>query len=185
MAPAAEDLFWTAFRYVADELPAEEAEQFDERLAADQTARDAVARVVELSAAVAAMPGDAWAAPAREPSIIALPLERRGWMQPVGWMSLGVAAALAVMLAIDSVRPKATNHRTEATIAAAGDGRTLALAWYRTQDAVPTSLPDEPDVSQDVPSMAADASIADGAAPSWLLAAMSGQPAPSTASPEN
>ncbi|HEY5311499.1 MAG TPA: hypothetical protein VIK18_03235, partial [Pirellulales bacterium] len=42
------EVFWQAFRYASDEMTAAEREAFDTLLAADQSAREAVARVVEL-----------------------------------------------------------------------------------------------------------------------------------------
>ena len=50
------NLLWHAFRYIADELSADETEQFEARLADDQVAREAVARAVELSQAIATLP---------------------------------------------------------------------------------------------------------------------------------
>jgi hypothetical protein len=47
------DLDLTAFRYIAGEMPAHEQAAFEERLAADQSARESVARAVRLSRAVA------------------------------------------------------------------------------------------------------------------------------------
>jgi anti-sigma factor RsiW len=51
----AEDLEWTAFRYVANELSAAEAVAFEDRLADDQAAREAVARCVQLTHSVVAL----------------------------------------------------------------------------------------------------------------------------------
>ena len=47
-----------AFRYIAGEMLADEFSQFEERLAVDQDARDAVARSVQIAHAVAALPPD-------------------------------------------------------------------------------------------------------------------------------
>jgi len=43
------NLEWLAFCYVADELDADERQQFEQRLSEDQSARDAVANAVSLS----------------------------------------------------------------------------------------------------------------------------------------
>ena len=48
------ELFWQAFRYVGDEMTPAEASEFEAELADQQTAREAVARVVELSQLVLA-----------------------------------------------------------------------------------------------------------------------------------
>jgi ferric-dicitrate binding protein FerR (iron transport regulator) len=47
-----DELDWLAFQYVAGELTADEEEQFERRLAEDQTAREAVERAVELKEAI-------------------------------------------------------------------------------------------------------------------------------------
>lgn len=54
------DLAWAAFRYIADEMGIEEREDFDDRLARDQQAREAVAHAVQLAEAVAAVPVEAF-----------------------------------------------------------------------------------------------------------------------------
>jgi len=50
------ELDWLAFRYIANEMTAIEADSFESRLADDQAAREAVARAVELAQAVACVP---------------------------------------------------------------------------------------------------------------------------------
>jgi hypothetical protein len=47
-----DDLNWTAFLYISDELSAEERAAFETRLADDQAARDAVCRAVQMTGAV-------------------------------------------------------------------------------------------------------------------------------------
>ena len=53
-----EDLDLLAFRYIAGELTPAESEAFEQRLADDQAAREAVARAVDLAQAVASVPAD-------------------------------------------------------------------------------------------------------------------------------
>ena len=50
------DLLWNAFRYVADEMSADEQDDFEQQLADDQSAREAVVRAVQLTQAVASLP---------------------------------------------------------------------------------------------------------------------------------
>ena len=50
----AEGEFWTAFRYLLDELPADETGAFEERLAVDQGAREMLAEAVRLRDTIAA-----------------------------------------------------------------------------------------------------------------------------------
>jgi hypothetical protein len=47
-----DQLDWLAFRYIAGELTADDEELFEQRLAEDQTARDAVDQAVELQEAI-------------------------------------------------------------------------------------------------------------------------------------
>jgi len=51
--PEWDELHWTAFRYVAGELSDAECALFEERLAAEQPAREAVARAARLAEAIA------------------------------------------------------------------------------------------------------------------------------------
>ncbi len=48
------EVFWQAFRYVGEEMTPTEAAEFEVQLADNQAAREAVARVVELSQLVLA-----------------------------------------------------------------------------------------------------------------------------------
>lgn len=89
-----EELSWLAFRYVAGELTAAETEQFEEQLATDQAAREAVAHSVELYHAVAA----AEAGVAAEPVTIAA-RARTTWSQRLVWISTGAAAAAVLVVA--------------------------------------------------------------------------------------
>jgi hypothetical protein len=59
------DLLLLAFRYVSGELPAQEAATFEERLAGDQDACEALADAVELCEVVAIGAADSVMAPAR------------------------------------------------------------------------------------------------------------------------
>lgn len=51
-----DDLEWSAFRYVADEMSAEEIAAFELRLSEEQSARDVVARTVQMTQSVASLP---------------------------------------------------------------------------------------------------------------------------------
>ena len=77
------DLDWLAFRYISNEMTPPEAESFEWLLADDQAAGEAVARAVDLSQAVAAVPQQVL--PLRSHS-------RRA--RPIRW----IAAAAAVLV---------------------------------------------------------------------------------------
>jgi negative regulator of sigma E activity len=184
MSPQDEpSLFWTAFRYVSDELTAPEAEAFEARLADDQSAREAVAQAVELSqTVVAAVPQ---MRPIEEPVVLAMPaLVRERWMQPVGWLAAGAAACLALVIAYQSYWPsQAIEQRSSLSLAQAG----LAEAWAEAQEqADDAALAENDELNQDdalLPMAAIDllarSEISDedleSLTPSWMLAAVSAE----------
>lgn len=118
--PLSDDLALTAWRFAAGELPAEQAEQFAEQLANDQSARDALADAIRLSAAALGQPAPA---PSDDPLRAEAVREavRGGWLgwvfprrpyrgHPLAWAGLGGAAAagltaFAVWLADPPVNP--------------------------------------------------------------------------------
>lgn len=112
-------LSWLAFQYVNEELSPLEAEAFEERLACDQAAREAVAEAVLLCQAVAA--GEK----------VELPAQRRTWLWPASWAAVGAAACLAVSMLIppDSREPDQHAAQTSAADAASAD---LALIWAQS-----------------------------------------------------
>lgn len=141
------DLFWLAFRYVDGALTSEEAAQFESRLEHEQSAREAVAEAVELTAAVgaAARPAAARRTPlspvSRELTPASSPLtpasrhwsSSRGWSAPAAWLSLGAAACLGFALTSYWLHPQPDSVpvvRIE-NPAPSGDAR-LADAWAAT-----------------------------------------------------
>ncbi len=134
-----EDLDWLSFRYIAGELPPEEADAFESRLAADQAAREAVARSVHLSRALTAA---LQAAPTDGLTVSAAACRRRTnraarWM---GWTTVAGAVCLAGICAYWAVWSSPTPDLPRET---AGDTTNepagpqmerLALLWSRTRD---------------------------------------------------
>lgn len=97
----ADDLEWLAFRYVAGVLDATEARAFEERLGADQDAREAVGQAVALGLRLAAArPDDAGGG--------TVPLGGRAdrttrqhvhrWVRPLAWRGAGIAAGLVFLV---------------------------------------------------------------------------------------
>ncbi len=194
------DLYWTAFQYVADELQPDDAAAFERRLETDQTAREAVARVVELSQTVRALPAETFAMPTA-PTVSPIFVASRSnttWSHPVGWMAVGVAACLMAMMGIQAIGPRLAPS-TDVLIASstpadkASHSDAVALAWFRTQGAVDvdglaanglaTAEHDASlaELSEEVIEEAdgefiADASTNDARTPAWLLAALSATP---------
>lgn len=182
------DLAWLAYRYVADELTAEEASTFELRLAEDQTAREAVAQAVELSSAVKVALHDS----AIEPEPAVCTVEARGfwsqktWLQPAAWMAVGAAACLAAVVCFyrtdqDESLPPVAVVEGETEFAQAG---AVAMVWAQSQDSGSEDLylfgsGDGTDGSgMDVSGMEgsadehADANDPQMIAPGWVLAAV-------------
>jgi hypothetical protein len=97
-----EDLVWLAFRYSQGELSAAEAETFEERLATEQPAREALAEAAKLSELT-------HAALARElapqPSRRFKALSGKSFARVSSWVTVGAAACLALFLALSAVWP--------------------------------------------------------------------------------
>jgi hypothetical protein len=92
------DLDWRAFLYVAGELDDAQRDAFEEELAVDQSAREAVARAVELSQMMSA--AHELERIVQRSSPLGVPSARRGhsaWLRPVAYMSAGAAACLALV----------------------------------------------------------------------------------------
>jgi hypothetical protein len=170
-----QQLAWLAYRYVADELSADEASDFEERLAVDQSAREAVAEVVRLSAAVQALPSEAFYDRELAPSL---------WRQRACWAALGAAACLLLTLGAQFLLGRASPTGNQAR----GEPTPLALAWAEAHSAAG----DSPEVAQQDDSFDASQAMLDEPtedaatwdAPGWLLDAVddarqSGQPSSS------
>lgn len=149
------DLEWFAFQYVSDELPAAEAARFEDRLAGDQAAREAVAESMLLLQAVAAG------------ARIASPAPHRTWLQPAAWAAIGAAACLAIIFAIRSLpRDPVVAQRPQAADLTSAE---LALVWAQNssfEDPSSAEVAAEEDLS-----LAADADVI---VPVWMLEALSG-----------
>lgn len=152
------ELDWLAFCYVAGEMSAEEFEGFEDRLATDQVAREAVAGAVKLSQAVAL------ASAVPNVRTVSLPDSQDGrWRRRTGWTVVSaVAACLALMLTLN-----AWQHPDPIDLQMAdAEASRLVEVWVESQagtddqDALPLNG-DLDDVGDD------DLSV-----PDWLLAAV-------------
>jgi hypothetical protein len=92
-----DNLHWTAFRYIADELIAEEVVAFEILLADHQDARDALARVVQLTGAMAAANPPSYATV--KPSAKSLEASVRR-----GWLVAAIAISCLILLSVLAVR---------------------------------------------------------------------------------
>jgi len=160
------ELDWLAFCYAAGELSGDEAAQFEARLADNQEAREALARAVELSQAVAAVE-------AQSGNLVA-PVARTQseWNARLSWMAIGGVASLLIALLWSGALDLAGPRRGTA------NQRELALAWNMTRSELadvkeaglwlPSSVHDEDDLSAEA--MIDDMGIDES--PSWLTAAV-------------
>lgn len=193
-----DDLDWLAFCYIADELSPADEEAFERRLADDQRAREAVARAVDLTMAVAA--AGAAPSPRTTPASGAIGIWRRASLASrLAWTAIAASACLAAVVAfVHHVStgpvagpPREAPTQEKAAVPNAGDGR-LALLWSRTaEELAALQLDDDwgddsaadgsgeddgwsetPWPPSDVPPDPYEDAFASNAPPSWLLAAV-------------
>lgn len=198
------DLDWLAFRYVAGEMTDAETLDWEERLATDQTAREAVAAAVELCQAVSQLPHDAWSKLQSQPvatstsgsfdtSAIAVSLaspqrsmERSARsaaglsrVAPRGmWLGLSATAAAVVLLVvvIQAVRSHLELARGNSEVS---DDLVEAWSLVRTSPATETAAESSAEsgdsASDDWPAVSdADVDRELDNAPSWLVVGMAG-----------
>ena len=168
------ELDWTAFCYAAGELSPEEVADFELRLAEDQGAREALARAVELTQAVAA-------AETLTP-VVTAGSERSLWGRRLAWMAIGAAASLLAAALITGGRlgPGGGDWVEQAPAAFSSETGELAAAWSQTRQELSVAsdaglwFPDHLDaISGEGDALAderEDALLA--ATPSWLTAAV-------------
>jgi hypothetical protein len=118
------DLDWLAFCYAAGELDLPAAEQFESRLATDQSAREALARAVELTQTVAAAE--------QQSHDLVTPATRvtTDWNSRLSWMAIGgLASVLVALLWTGVVGPTWQSAQRGLN---ANAKQHLALAWQET-----------------------------------------------------
>lgn len=160
-----EQLHWLAFRYLAGELPRHEHDDFEQRLAHDAEASDAVARMVELTGAVRAAHQTA--------PVPVHPLRRRRlrrWFTAVAcaWASLLAAVAGHWFLQDHEVAPAGR------TPPGSNRGAELAVVWNATRLELGTRESENWNSAQPASAdwpLAAEAAAA-VSVPDWMLAAV-------------
>lgn len=198
------ELDWLAFRYVAGEMTDAETLAWEERLATDQTAREAVAAAVELYQAVSQLPHDAWSESQSQPvatvtsdsfdspAIAAsLMAPQHATQRPTRsaadaprfassrmWLGLSVTAAAVVLLVVvvQAVRSQRELARANAEVS---DDLVAAWSLVRTSPATETaaeaSAETADSASEDWPAVSdADVDRELDNAPSWLVVGMAG-----------
>ena len=148
------DLHWTAFLYIAGELDPEAEARFEDRLAEDAEAQEAVALAVEVVGATVLA---ARSFAAKNPT-------RRRIRLASAWVALAAAAGLALAL-FPSFGPPSTSP---------ADPSATARAWSTIRDEeAPDWSPSVSDASAEPDEGTTPEPQADRALPSWLLSAAS------------
>ena len=159
-----EELDWLAFCFVTGELSGDERSSFECRLSEDQSAREAVARAVELMQAISLAQTHEDA----QPVLVTNGRRTTTWPRRLAWMSVGASAALvlvAAWLQFDAIARLFSPPPV--------DRQELAEVWSRTRETVRDIVQSEPyEFSAPVES---DLS-SDDAFPSWISAAVFIQP---------
>jgi hypothetical protein len=122
----AAELDWLAYQYLAGELSDNDALAFEERLAVDQVAREALASAVALSQAII-LAGEA--SPAHASTHRAnLPARDGFWLKPAGWLAASAAAVLVMVTTLQLLWP--ANRGSESAL----DSSLLAAEWTEIRD---------------------------------------------------
>lgn len=159
------DLAWLAFRYVAGELTADEADGFERRLGQDQEAREAVAATVHLAGIVVAV---------RSATPAVFPMRRRSRLKVAFALAASAAACLAVVFL--GRGPGESAPQTAEAKVEAGAAGAVALAWSglrqesdREKDGTDELLAgvDESDLAP--PADSDSEVVADNGPPAWLI----------------
>lgn len=155
-------LNWLAVQYVLGELPESEMFAFEERLAFDSAACEAVAAATRLTLTLHSAVADAVT---MAPASAATPAARTSKGTPRGsWLALaGATTAAASLLAAMSLEPNGTHHEP---LARADRSASELVSLWRTGSSALDTDADESDVE-------VDESNREVAVPNWLFAAVS------------
>jgi hypothetical protein len=193
-----DDLDWLAFRYVADELAPDKAAAFEERLAHDPEACNAVARAVELIGAIAGAGCEAPTATRPRVSVVVAGPQRaadRARSRWLVWVAVAAAAVLAVAVSLPWLGSDKSGSQPVERAVAPDEGfpdanedspAELALLWSETRDELaaldeevwppePTDPSDGAEDEDDGDLIASlDATDEVPEVPSWMEAAIAG-----------
>ncbi len=186
---ASDNLDWLAFRYLAGELDATETVAFENRLAGDLAAAEAVARAVELTQAVA-LACDTNKNPS-QPTPATFCRPRSGWSRVIRAtvaFAAAAACAAAILLGLRDKEPRrpAVPAREAAASPAAdehiGDSVTpierVALAWSEIGESLAALgvedwlIDANASADYELPAVVAVDEDESELAPSWMLAAV-------------
>lgn len=173
-----DSLGWLAFRYVSGELAGDELTSFEARLDAEQSAREAVAREVELAQAVAIVAGSmapvaAKVEVARATRLAPAPAGRTLSYRMRGILVMAAAASvLIVMLATQGLRPPNPRDNT-AKVTPESAAQQLAGYWQAGTlvEAAPAASENDP-MDLAAHDVIGESSADEDSVPTWLLAAL-------------
>ena len=144
-----DDLDWLAHRYLLDELSADEAASFEERLGTDEEAAAALSRSVRLMAAVSSVLHGV----TRVEPVPATPVRRQKIL--AGLTAIAATIALVCGLSVSqALKP----------VAASGDAAELVSIWRESAGEMP--------VESDLPTDEDEVQAATDDVPDWLMAAV-------------
>jgi hypothetical protein len=194
------DVEWLAFQYLTGELPEASVVYFEECLENDQLAREALARTVELTQAMAMVESTTGDVPSNDTPCVRSPIVAtqffphdqagKAWMARVAWSAVAALAGLAALLfwnprtSPPSLDPG--GQPVAATDVSVFDSGELASLWVETGELLVTTtlvsdgesidglLDDEPLASHSEPTVRAEVNDDRLQAPSWMMAALAG-----------
>lgn len=191
---SADELAWLAFRYIAAEMTPQEADEFEQRLAVDQSAREAVAGEVERTQAIAGLLAGACANPrslcCAEQRVAHPTCGRRHTLRIAGWVGAAVAACMAWLIVSQFLADRAAQPHNVAENNVADHGtaessahaeRKLASIWATAE--LPSSPQEEAfgAESPDAETMGVESGDIETAritVPEWMIAAVTAQSRP-------
>jgi len=174
MSETQDKLHWLAFRYVADELDATEASEFESLLATDQAAREAVARAVEVTTQIRQALANA--------VVVTAASKQSNWSRNTTRAAVvAVGSCLTLFLALCLVRSSlpitgGVAHQSIESDSSVSPAQ-LAYAWAKARNGLtelqPVANPVLTDSLDAVLFAAVDSESEQSlVAPSWMLAAL-------------
>lgn len=165
------DFDWLAFQYLANELSDADRDAFEELLGESQDAREALARSVELTQAVADL----------EPIEVELATAsaKQNLWRTATWISAAIASLLAIVVVYQQFVMDTDPVAEESADQVSDEAEQLALNWVQTFDTFATQRNDEAEqeLLEDEfadESMDLFAEPSDDDAPDWMFAAVEG-----------
>jgi len=173
------DLDLLAFQFLTNELGDSDRESFENRMASDQEAREALARVVQITQTLAVVQQSFLVTPVSQTPATG---KRKVQRRRVAWAVGAVAGCLVVLLVAYQAIQNVGNYTRpiiatdNSSTAGTEESDQLAFAWIETVGELATDSGDDSSIENEV--LIADEPLDGGApplsAPDWMLAAISG-----------